>query len=104
MHARQPTRAARRNAARQDKTLRNWRHMGYADRANELADLPERARQCALARAEAAKSMATSRLTGRPDDVIAALRAFWERQKRTRVGVRILAGLQTPRGGRIHGV
>jgi len=104
MHARQPTRAARRNAARQDKTLRNWRHMGYADRANEQADLPERTRQCAHARDVAAHAMVTSRFTGRPEGAIAALRAFWGRQKRTRVGVRILAGLQTPRGGRIHGV
>lgn len=97
MRASSTYRAARRNAARcLDGGLQHWQRSGYhAGRANGVAKLAERRKQCEAATLEAVKAALNAEKTGVVGRaaMVQALREYWSTHKRTRVVARILREL-----------
>lgn len=100
MRASDTYRAARRNAARRlDRGIAHWRQSHFhARRANAIAKLPDRQKQCAEANSlalQAAFAENVLQTGGLPRAIVVdnALREFWRKQKPSRVVSRILRQL-----------
>jgi hypothetical protein len=88
-------RGVRRNAYRKMRQIRTWRTAGFAERANEQANLLGRKQACQGATLTLARALAENQRTGNRHDSLAILHDYWSKQPRSRVVSRILKQLRS---------